>query len=77
METEHEKAQYTVGSDSPHADSGHGGMKDIVHSKGNATGEAADIYGDLATAEEFGYVERGYVSMASTFCHYYFLSLRS
>jgi amino acid transporter len=45
------------GSDSDH---GHGhGVKDIVATKGAAVGEAADIYGDLATAEQYGYVERG------------------
>lgn len=35
------------------------GVQDIVKEKGGATGEAADLYGDLQTAEEFGYVERG------------------
>jgi amino acid transporter len=34
-------------------------VKYIVEAKGNATGEAADLYGDLGTAEEYGYVERG------------------
>lgn len=58
METEHEKSQYTVGSESPNHASGD--LKEIVHAKGNGIGEAADLYGDLATAEEFGYVERGY-----------------
>ena len=60
MDTDHEKAQYTVGGDSPSHTSGD--MKNIIHTKGNGIGEAADLYGDLATAEEFGYVERGYVS---------------
>jgi amino acid transporter len=31
----------------------------IVRQKGGAMGEAADIYGDIQTAEEYGYVERG------------------
>jgi amino acid transporter len=60
MDTDHEKAQYTSGSNSLNHTSGD--MKDIVQTKGNGIGEAADIYGDLATAEEYGYVERGYVS---------------
>jgi amino acid transporter len=60
MDTEHEKGQYTVGNDSPtHV---HSDIKNIVQTKGNNIGEAADVYGDLATAEQFGYVERGYVS---------------
>jgi hypothetical protein len=29
-------------------------------SKGNGVAEAADLYGDLATAESYGYVARGY-----------------
>ncbi|KAF2185740.1 putative proline-specific permease [Zopfia rhizophila CBS 207.26] len=53
---EGEKVDYTIGTDSPHIDHG---VKDIVERKGAATGEAADLYGDLQTAEEYGYVERG------------------
>lgn len=54
----YEKEQFTVGAaDSAHEQSH--GVKDIVETKGVATGEAADLYGDLQTAEEFGYVERG------------------
>lgn len=34
-------------------------VRDIVHQKGGAIGEATDIYGDVQTAEKFGYVERG------------------
>ncbi|KAF1972491.1 hypothetical protein BU23DRAFT_555025 [Bimuria novae-zelandiae CBS 107.79] len=50
-----EKDPYTVqhGSDSDH------GVKEIVAQRGAAVGEAADIYGDIATAEQYGYVERG------------------
>ena len=33
----------------------------VVEEKGIRIGEAADLYGDLASAEEFGYVSRGYV----------------
>ena len=33
----------------------------VVDEKGIRIGEAADLYGDLASAEEFGYVSRGYV----------------
>jgi amino acid transporter len=31
----------------------------IVHQKGGAMGEAVDLYGDIQTAEAYGYVERG------------------
>jgi amino acid transporter len=31
----------------------------IVEDKGGRMGEAADMYGDLDTAEEYGYVTRG------------------
>lgn len=32
----------------------------ITEEKGVRIGEAADLYGDLATAEDYGYVTRGY-----------------
>lgn len=32
----------------------------IVQERGVAIGEAADMYGNLETAEDYGYVERGY-----------------
>lgn len=31
----------------------------VVEEKGIRIGEAADLYGDLASAEEYGYVTRG------------------
>jgi amino acid transporter len=31
----------------------------VVEEKGIRIGEAADMYGDLASAEEYGYVSRG------------------
>ena len=31
----------------------------LVEEKGIRIGEAADLYGDLASAEEYGYVSRG------------------
>ena len=31
----------------------------IVEGKGIRVGEAADMYGDIGTAEEYGYVSRG------------------
>jgi amino acid transporter len=34
-------------------------VADVVHDKGGAIGEAADLYGDIQTAEQYGYVERG------------------
>lgn len=51
-----EKETYEIGGESPRAGNA---VRDIVEQKGAATGEAADLYGDLQTAEEFGYVERG------------------
>ena len=54
-----EKAQFAVAPESPQPTEL--GVKEIVERKGAATGEAADIYGDLHTAEEYGYVERGRV----------------
>ena len=33
----------------------------ITEERGVRIGEAADIFGDLETAEDFGYVSRGYV----------------
>jgi len=52
---DYDKTQYAVGT----AESPDHGIKDIVEQKGNNIGEAADIYGDVSTAEQFGYVERG------------------
>ncbi|KAJ4376284.1 hypothetical protein N0V83_001567 [Neocucurbitaria cava] len=52
---DYEKQQYAVDGDSP---SDHG-IKDVVNEKGNHIGEAADLYGDVQTAEDFGYVKRG------------------
>lgn len=58
-----EKDLYSVGvggQESPtHDQHDHHDIKDVVNSKGVAVGEAADIYGDLQTAEELGYVHRG------------------
>ncbi len=34
----------------------------VVEEFGIGVGEAADMYGDLATAEDYGYVTRGYVN---------------
>lgn len=36
----------------------------ITAERGLQLGEAADMYGDLETAEEHGYVTRGYVNKA-------------
>ncbi len=36
----------------------------ITAERGLQLGEAADMYGDVETAEEHGYVTRGYVSKA-------------
>jgi amino acid transporter len=51
---QYEKGQYAVEATSP-PDRGIG---NVVETKGSAIGEAADIYGDVETAEQFGYVER-------------------
>lgn len=34
--------------------------------RGSKVNEATDMYGDVATAEEYGYVSRGYVQFNST-----------
>jgi len=52
-----EKVGYDADPDSPHFDD----ATRIVEEKGTRIGEAADMYGDLETAEDFGYVTRGYV----------------
>ena len=44
-------------NESPH--SGSDDPSRVVEEKGIRIGEAADMYGDLATAEEYGYVSRG------------------
>ena len=58
MASDPEKTDYTIGHES-HDSGNNGELREIVQTKGAATGEAAAIYGDLATAEQFGYVERG------------------
>ena len=50
-----EKNQYAIGG----AESPDHGIKNIIHEKGNNIGEAADLYGDVQTAEQYGYVQRG------------------
>jgi amino acid transporter len=57
-----EKANYELGSEAVPAYD-HKDAAGIVASRGNNIGEAADIYGDVQTAEEYGYVSRGYVSI--------------
>jgi len=54
-----EKEAYTV--DAPLYDD----PARIVEDKGMRMGEAADVYGDIQTAEDYGYVSRGYVSRSS------------
>ncbi|KAF2126920.1 amino-acid permease inda1 [Dothidotthia symphoricarpi CBS 119687] len=52
---DYEKGQYPIeGSDT----SGHG-AKNATGLQSHGHGEAADLYGDVATAEQYGYVERG------------------
>ncbi|KKY17138.1 putative amino-acid permease inda1 [Diplodia seriata] len=55
-----EKDLYSVdvGGHEPPAHEAHD-IKDVVDQKGIAVGEAADVYGDVQTAEEYGYVHRG------------------
>jgi amino acid transporter len=52
----YEKNQYAIQGDAtpPHDH----GIKHIVETKGAAQEEAADIYGNVSTAEQYGYVER-------------------
>jgi amino acid transporter len=54
---DNEKNHYAVsgGTESP---TDHG-VKDIIDQKGADIGEAADLYGDVQTAEQYGYVQRG------------------
>ncbi|KAF1986885.1 proline-specific permease [Aulographum hederae CBS 113979] len=52
---DYEKNQYAIGSSPVDSDSNDGAVND----KRNSIGEAADIYGDIQTAEEYGYVRRG------------------
>lgn len=47
----------TYSNDSPSYDD----PANVVETKGVRIGEAADMYGDLATAEDYGYVTRGCV----------------
>jgi amino acid transporter len=51
--TDYEKGHSAINA--THADHGIG---QIVETKGAAVGEAADIYGDISTAEQYGYVQR-------------------
>ena len=37
----------------------HGDVEKITEEKGARIGEAADMYGDLESAEDYGYVSRG------------------
>lgn len=52
-----EKDPYILeGKSSPDTDNH---IKSIVEQKGAAIGEATDLYGDVQTAEAYGYVNRG------------------
>lgn len=55
-----EKEAYNVAPLEKHSDeSSPNGAARIVEEKGMQLGEAADLYGDLHAAEEYGYVKRG------------------
>lgn len=55
-----EEKQYGSSTgESPPYDGKHPTAGDIVEEKGMRIGEAVDMYGDVATAEEYGYVARG------------------
>jgi hypothetical protein len=61
----HEKATYVSGSAPGEYDEkalAHMGSQDRRHSVAGA--EASDVYGNAQAAEEYGYVERGYVSIS-------------
>jgi len=54
---DYEKNNYTIeGAATPPSDHG---IKHIVEQKGAGMGEAADVYGSVEQAEQYGYVERG------------------
>jgi amino acid transporter len=53
---------YEKGRSSINASPTDHGIGHIVETKGAAVGEAADIYGDIGTAEQYGYVQRKWVS---------------
>ena len=56
-----EKSGFTEeGAQAPPYDHGER-SRSIVDEKGIRIGEAADMYGDVESAEEYGYVTRGYV----------------
>jgi len=61
------KSHYDVSYGERYGDSptGSADPSRIVQEKGIAMGEAADMYGDLTTAEDYGYVSRGYVEQES------------
>ena len=42
----------------------------VVEEKGIRIGEAAELYGDIASAEEYGYVSRGYATWENHFFKY-------
>jgi hypothetical protein len=50
-----------------------GGSVDGSHmGKGGALAEAADLYGDIDTAEQYGYVQRGYLFLhLHPTCHHF------
>lgn len=57
-----EKGEYSVGESPDYNSNGHSPVDahDLHHSKKQgALAEAADIYGNVADAEEYGYVTRG------------------
>lgn len=57
-----EKAGYLTGEaspDYPHDETRKDRIASIAQERGTQIGEGADIYGDVETAEEYGYVARG------------------
>jgi amino acid transporter len=54
---EYEKNQYAVGGETT-PPSNHHDIKGIVDTKGGHIGEAADVYGSVEQAEQYGYVKR-------------------
>ena len=58
MENEYEKDGFkATGTEAPPYD--HNGVDRAIDDKEMRMGEATDIFGDAATAEEYGYVTRG------------------
>lgn len=57
-----EKEPYSIGESAPN-DNGDAHYAEPSADKHGQIAEAAELYGNLQTAEEYGYVTRGYVEL--------------